>query len=238
MRMKLTLKGSSSSGWYSPPEGTHTGEKHRAIGSGKATKGGKPEKELAGKGEDVLKFSNEKNADDWASSQASLNPTDLTDEQNEAMQQYKTDDYATLNDELRMGGYSEMRLNSDPDVYMEDVMDSVFVEAALPEPVIVYRGFSWHTFEDDEDLTNAIITDDAFVSTSMVRDIAEAHSLGVMMEIMLPKGAKAIWMDKWRVTGWDTESELLLNKGSKFKVISDVRDPSKYTREMVAELVI
>jgi len=37
--MKLTLKGSSSSGWYSPPEGTHTGEKHRVIGSGKAGKG-------------------------------------------------------------------------------------------------------------------------------------------------------------------------------------------------------
>jgi len=44
--MKLTLKGSSSSGWYAPGRGTHTGEKHRAVGSGKAGK--KPtEKSLA-----------------------------------------------------------------------------------------------------------------------------------------------------------------------------------------------
>lgn len=30
-----TYKGSSSSGWYAPPKGTHTGEKHRQVGSGK-----------------------------------------------------------------------------------------------------------------------------------------------------------------------------------------------------------
>lgn len=32
----ITIKGSASSGWYAPPKGTHTGEQHRAVGSGKA----------------------------------------------------------------------------------------------------------------------------------------------------------------------------------------------------------
>jgi len=36
--VRITLKGSSSSGWYAPGRGTHTGEKHRAIGSGKSGK--------------------------------------------------------------------------------------------------------------------------------------------------------------------------------------------------------
>lgn len=37
----VILKGSSSSGWYAPPTGTHSGERHREIGSGKATAIGK-----------------------------------------------------------------------------------------------------------------------------------------------------------------------------------------------------
>ena len=33
--MRLTIKGSPASGWYAPPKGTHSGEEHRAVGSGK-----------------------------------------------------------------------------------------------------------------------------------------------------------------------------------------------------------
>ena len=37
LKALLTLvKGGPSSGWYAPPEGTHSGEKHRASGSGKS----------------------------------------------------------------------------------------------------------------------------------------------------------------------------------------------------------
>ena len=39
---KLTLKGSPTSGWYSPPKGTHSGDKHREVGSGKAIISKKP----------------------------------------------------------------------------------------------------------------------------------------------------------------------------------------------------
>jgi len=36
--MKLVIKGGKGSGWHAPPKGTHTGDKHRAVGSGKAKK--------------------------------------------------------------------------------------------------------------------------------------------------------------------------------------------------------
>lgn len=34
--LEALLKGGPNSGWYAPPKGTHTGEKHRAAGSGKS----------------------------------------------------------------------------------------------------------------------------------------------------------------------------------------------------------
>jgi hypothetical protein len=35
----LRLKGSPSSGWYAPPKGTHSQERHVSVGSGKSGKG-------------------------------------------------------------------------------------------------------------------------------------------------------------------------------------------------------
>lgn len=207
-------------GWWGPPRGTHGVRKDR----------------------EPLRFSNASDADKWALSQPSLNP-ELTEDQDEGMQQYKSDDFYTLNDELRMADYSEIRLNSDPDQYVDELIESSIAKTSLPESVIVYRGADLDTFEDDEDLTGSTITDNAFVSTSMASAIAESHSGGVMVEIRLPKDTKAIFMDgRWGVSGYDTESELLLQKGSTFKVISDVSDPkeegTRYERSMVWELVL
>jgi hypothetical protein len=36
MTVTLKFKGSAASGWYAPPKGTHSGEKHRSVGSGKS----------------------------------------------------------------------------------------------------------------------------------------------------------------------------------------------------------
>lgn len=210
-------EGGPGSGWFAPPKGTH--------GKGKQS------------AEEARRFSKASGADKWAKSAKSLNPT-LNKAQDEAMQQYKGEDFLEVNNELRMGGSSEMRLNSDPDQYLDELIESSFKGTSLLEPVIVYRGLDWDVFEDFDDLTGDVISDDAFVSTSMIRRIAESHSDGLVMEIRLPKGAQAIYMDKWKVTGFDTESELLLPKGSKFKVISDVNRPDEYERKVVVELVL
>lgn len=36
--LRITLKGGKGSGWHAPPRGTHSGDKHRAVGSGKSVK--------------------------------------------------------------------------------------------------------------------------------------------------------------------------------------------------------
>ena len=38
MYLTLVLKGSKTSGWFAPPRGDHSGDKHRAVGSGKSVK--------------------------------------------------------------------------------------------------------------------------------------------------------------------------------------------------------
>jgi len=209
-------EGGPGSGWFAPPKGTHVGKKSAG---------------------EFRKFSKASEADSWAKSVKSLDPA-LTETQGEAMQQYKGEDFLDLSDHLRMGGSSEIRLESDPDQYLDELIESSFEGTSLPESIVVYRGSDWDVFEDYDDLTGDIISDDAFVSTSMIIGVVEGHSDGLIMEIRLPKGARAIYMDKWKVTGWDTESELLFPKGSRFKVISDINRPDEYEREMIVELVL
>lgn len=115
-------------------------------------------------------------------------------------------------------------------------MDSALAKTKLEEPIIVHRGTGIEVFEDEDDLTNAVISDSAFVSTSMNRSVASAHADGAMIEVRVPAGARALFMDRWKVTGFDTESEILLPRGAKFRVISDNMDLDD--REMVWELML
>lgn len=46
MNFILRVKGSPTSGWYSPPKGTHSGERHQAVGSGKVRLTGKKPKSV------------------------------------------------------------------------------------------------------------------------------------------------------------------------------------------------
>lgn len=54
MKLIVQVKGSPVSGWYSPPKGTHSGDKHREVGSGKAIVSKKPAK-LSPMGQEVAK---------------------------------------------------------------------------------------------------------------------------------------------------------------------------------------
>ena len=45
INLVIVLKGGPTSGWYAPPKGTHSGEEHEKVGSGKATATGGKKKE-------------------------------------------------------------------------------------------------------------------------------------------------------------------------------------------------
>lgn len=167
-------------------------------------------------------------ADEWLKAQPSLNP-DLTPEEDAALRAYKGEFYYDMNQELREAGWTT-------DERFEHI-ESAINKASLPEPVTVFRGTSYEIF-DDGDMTGAIIEDAAFCSTSLSRDIARRHSDYAMVEITLPEGTRAINMENWRVGGFHQgEAELLLQHGSRFRVISDNYDDDPDERYLVMELV-
>jgi len=179
-------------GWHGPPAGTH----------GKGSLGGRS-------------FGSRREADDWASAQSGLNP-ELSDEESASLEMYKGDGYYDINDDLREAGYSE--------AYSDDVerIDAALERSSLPEPVTVYRGIDVEMLDDyDEDLTGSTWTDDAFVSTALYKGVAEQRSTGATIEIRLPKGAQALYMDRWKLQSRPSETELLLARGKPFTVLSD-----------------
>jgi len=213
---KGVAKGGEGSGWHAPPKGTHTA-------------GAKAGKER--------RFADQKEADEWGNAAKSINP-DVTEAENEAIKAYKGEMFTEVNDDLRMAGSSGQMIEVDgKEVYLDETIDAVMKKTKMPESVVTYRGVGYDVFEDDDDLTGDTITDQAFVSASLNKRMAERFSDGAVLEIRVPKGAQALWMEKqWRLS-LGSESELLLPRNSKFKVLSDTGVESD-TREMVLELVI
>lgn len=172
-----------------------------------------------------------KEADEWAGSQKGINP-DVTEAEDVALGEYKGEAFYDVNSDLREYGYSDVY-----DAQIEAI-DSAFEKTKLDTPTTVHRGVGYEMLDDfgGDDLSGSTIIDDAYVSTSLRRGVASAHADGGIVEIRVPAGAQAIFMDRWKVTGWDSESELLLPRGSKFRVISDDTDPDN--RKMVWELIL
>jgi len=175
------------------------------------------------------RFASQDEANEWLSEQNGINPP-LSDEENEALKWYKEDGFYDLNSDLRDAGYSE-----DDRV---EIIDAALDKSRLAEPVITYRGADWSVFEE-ENLIGATIEDQAFVSTSLSERVATAHADGVIIEIRVPAGTRALNMERWQVAGWQRgESELLLPRNSKFKVISDDIDEEPDIRRLVVELIL
>jgi len=181
-------------------------------------------------GEPFGGFETEEKTDEWLTSQAGLNPS-LTDDENEALEFYKGDGYQDINYNLR-----------DDSQYVDEegrveFMDSALEKTILDYPLVVYRGIDYEVFES-ENLAGSIIADNAYVSVTLNQAIAEDFAEGINLEIRLPAGAHAINMERW---GWGTssENELLLPRGTKFRVISDMpseEDPDD--RTIILEMIL
>lgn len=94
-------------------------------------------------------------------------------------------------------------------------LDAAIGKATVPETVEVYRGITRPLPFSKGD----VFTDKGFLSTSGAKGTAGAFSEkeGALMHIRVPKGANAAWVDAVNDGG---ERELLLPRGSKFKVLS------------------
>lgn len=173
-------------------------------------------------------FSSTGEAMNYLTDNKELNP-DLTEEEENALFWYKGDGFYDVNNDLRDAGYSE-----DDRV---DLIQDIVRRGKTIDDMIVWRGLDVDVFEDSDNLTGDVFSDNVFISTSLVRSTAESFGYGAMMEIRVPKGTRGISMERWdpTVASFGNESEFLLPDGSKFKILSDSGDED--SRHIVAEVI-
>jgi hypothetical protein len=149
---------------------------------------------------------------------------DFTPREVKALQGYQQSEFLAMNGQLRGLDLSEFTDHTLTQTREEiKALDDAFVKATpLPENVTVYRGVANATMLGDFS-QGQVLTDPGFLSTSLDKRVAGGFSdqetgKGAVLEIRLPAGTKAIPLSG--ATSGDAQSELLLNRGSRFRVIS------------------
>lgn len=121
-----------------------------------------------------------------------------------ALEDYAGNEYLAINSHLR-GEFRTPDANVKRSVRQ---LDSLISKSTISEPVRVYRGIAARV---QDVRVGEVFGDKGFVSTSMNADVARQFAEGLLLRINVPAGTNAV-----HVPG--DESELLLPRGSRFKV--------------------
>jgi SPP1 gp7 family putative phage head morphogenesis protein len=159
----------------------------------------------------------------------------MSKSQAEAVVNYTKNGYLNMNGYLRTGKLPISRGQA----YLDEItnmitdLEEVFIKAPpITEDLLVFRGVSDVDFGDMlEGLkVGQVFGDKGFVSTTLKRDVAFQDFGGdvTLIEIVVPAGNRvvsplAMLEDRSLVTGtMAAEQEVIINAGSKFKVVSKV----------------
>lgn len=100
-----------------------------------------------------------------------------------------------------------------------NAIDSLISKYKLTEDIITYKGTSEEYYEDAK--IGERITIPVYLSTSLSEETAnhfsDKNKDPVVLEIRVPKGSNCLYIGD--NTGYDFESELLLGRNTKFKVV-------------------
>lgn len=130
--------------------------------------------------------------------------------------------------------------------HLVKVLDSSFENpgAVVNQNITVWRGMRNDLIRDlqgnrpIESLEGLMIKDKGFAATSLSRNVAEVNygMNGVVAEIRVPAGTKAVYLDMPGFHNYDyQEYELLLNRESTFKIVSAIKDGN--TTRLILEVV-
>jgi hypothetical protein len=180
--------------------------------------------------------------DYYAKNKFSVEKNDLTDEEIAAAQQlleYTQDDYYMVNRELRDSSESSLG-DVDPDALkIVNAIDSLMDAApTLPQDLVLYRGI--HSAYSNKVIMTLnvgdLFTDKGFVSTSFDSEVAEDFSSygsdlpdtsegsEIVLEIVAPEGTRGIFVPGYFKDDPKNEQEIILDRGTTFRVISKVED--------------
>lgn len=149
----------------------------------------------------------------------------LTEDEKYSVEHYASDGFLDTNKYLR--GQKGYRARDDDIKKNVARLDSAIEKSTVPK-CTVYRGFeSSKIYDNLDNLKGAVIDDKAFVSTSLKKDVGNFYATGpknMVIEISVPDGAKAL--DLKGLATNKAESEILLPRNSKFRVIESSKLPN------------
>lgn len=134
--------------------------------------------------------------------------------------------YAAINNHLRQ--------NASLHVKRREVLDGLDAAFALDGSVLkhsftVYRGFGAYSKKMAELKAGDTFTDNGFVSASVLPSLTWGDS--PLVSIRVRPGTRAIWASPYAIQ--PNEGELILNRGSRFRVIA----PATSTAPMMLEVI-
>ena len=153
----------------------------------------------------------------------------------QGLEAYKGADYVSINSYLREPRFYANSLSvPEQDSLMFNIagIDKVMdLAPRVTEPFVTLRGVAGPAAERLSTLTpGTIFVDDAFVSTTLNRDVAEKFYVmfekNLTIEIVNTPGTKGIMLDKFLDTA-QNEMEWLLARGTKFEVLQNTGEVMK-----------
>lgn len=145
------------------------------------------------------------------------------------------DAFIDINEHLRKGKEKTNIITAEERNEIIKNLSNVIEKSELTENTMTYRGSVIQAFgvskkSELQELTGSTIYDKGFMSTTITKDIIDIFQNSsnpehdVIMEIAIPKGTKALYPNG--NSKFSTENELILQKGSKFKIL-EVKDGGK-----------
>ena len=151
-----------------------------------------------------------KDQEDW---RASLSLDEISH-----LKSYSSNDFTSINGYLRRGNLGDLTEHQVKESI--EVLDKALSKAVIKEPIVVTRTINKEYAGDIK--AGDIYSDKAYLSTSTnKRGIDDIHRNLYVMEISLKVGSNGAYLEPWARHDFNAgENEVLLPRGSKFRVVS------------------
>ncbi len=188
-----------------------------------------------GAGEATKTFDSTKDANKWAKENVKRSEA-LTTHENNAVQDYRRQGHLDINHLLRNGSHASITGKRLENAQAATVrLDSAIAKSTVEKAVIVQRGMTSDA-KWDQSMVGRTVSDKGFTSTTLDKTIAVSFArsadqkLGdrsTIVEIHVPAGSKGLYLKERH------ESELLLPRGSRFKIVEISKSERGDTRVKV-----
>lgn len=149
---------------------------------------------------------------------------------------YKDSRYKPVNEYLRTGSISRDDTGfyaKNVDTWIADI-DSAIEKSVIKDDVTAWRGMDADLFKNMS--PGDVFMDPAYTSTSLRSSIFKDFARTGHVEVRIPKGYQGIYMEAFDPAQQLKEMELLLKRGTRFRIIS-ITERGPVGRDVVVEVI-